>query len=176
MRALFHHEQAPVAPQNFPAQSALFLASDRPTLVLLARPQSPNTSADAGELAQVMSELKGKLKAYVLFNKSENADASSADLELWRNVAAIPGVTPVGDDDGAEVRRFAGGSSDEALLFAADGRLLFSGSLQQATAGGDGNENPIVALVKYQHAPQASGSAFALADANPPPTEAVYRK
>ncbi len=164
MRALFHHEQSPAAPKNFPAQSALFLATDRPTLVLLASAQS-----SASELARVMSELEGKIKAYVLFEKSENAQA-----KLWRDLAVIPGVTPVGDEDGGEVRRFAAGSSDEALLFAADGRLLFSGSLEHATAHLDGGESLIASLVKSQPASQISGSVFALA--RPPVTDVAYRK
>ncbi len=114
-------------PAKFPKDAALTLASDRPTLVLLADPRRADTRATLDELAQVMTELKGTANAYVLFSRSLDA----IDSELWNKALAIPGVTPVGDGDGIETRRFGGETSGQTLVFAPNGRLLFSGGMTQ---------------------------------------------
>src|SRR5438270_13303818 len=52
-------------PAQFPRDSALTLAADRPTLIALVQPDSATAHATMRALAQVMSELHGKAKAYV---------------------------------------------------------------------------------------------------------------
>ncbi|HSP63868.1 MAG TPA: hypothetical protein VLQ90_12855, partial [Pyrinomonadaceae bacterium] len=149
-------------PYKFPPQSALFAAADRPTLVMLAHPRCPCTRASVGELAQIMAELKGKVKAYVLFAKPADSGPDWTDTELWRSVAEIPGVTPVGDDDGRESRRFGAETSGHTLLFAANGRLLFSGGITQSRGhrGGNEGESAIVSLVKNQRAARAQTPVY----------------
>ena len=95
MRVLLKYDNTPgrsaEVTESFPAESALFLASDRPTLVMLAHPRCPCTRASVGELAKIMAELQGKVKAYVLFTKPVGSDAAWNDTGLWRSVAEIPG-------------------------------------------------------------------------------------
>ncbi|MGZ5021227.1 MAG: hypothetical protein ACXWFY_01535 [Chthoniobacterales bacterium] len=166
MYALLKHDTAPgrvaIVPKNFPAQSGLFAASDQPTLIMLAHPRCPCTRASLDELAQIMAELHGKVKAYVVFAKPADADANWSDSRLWRNVAAISGVTPVGDDDGVEARRFGAETSGHTLLFAADGRLLFSGGITQSRGhvGENAGESAIVSLVKNQRADRTGTPVF----------------
>ncbi|MDQ2918483.1 MAG: hypothetical protein M3R10_01220 [Verrucomicrobiota bacterium] len=166
MRILLNYDNGPgrtaTVPKNFPAQSALVLATDRPTLVMLAHPRCPCTRASVGELAQIMAELQGQVKAYVVFAKPADSGPDWNDTDLWRSVAEIPGVTPVGDDGGLESRRFGAETSGHTLLFAADGRLLFSGGITQSRghAGGNEGESAIVSLVKYQRAARAQTPVF----------------
>ncbi len=166
MRVLLNYDNTPgcvaAVPIKFPAQSALFAATDRPTLVMLAHPRCPCTRASVGELAQIMAELQGQVKAYVVFAKPADSGADWNDTELWRSVAEIPGVTPVGDDDGRESRRFGAETSGHTLLFAANGRLLFSGGITQSRghAGGNAGESAIVSLVKNQRAARAQTPVF----------------
>jgi hypothetical protein len=166
MRVLLNYDNAPgrvsAVPTKFPAQSALFAATDQPTLVMLAHPRCPCTRASVGELAQIMAELHGQVKAYVLFAKPADSGPDWNDTELWRSVAEIPGVTPVGDDDGRESRRFGAETSGHTLLFAPNGRLLFSGGITQSRghAGGNVGESAIVSLVKYQRTNRTQTPVF----------------
>jgi hypothetical protein len=179
MRVLLNYENTPgrvsIVPKSFPAQSALFSATDKPTLIMLAHPRCPCTRASVGELAQIMAELQGKVKAYVLFAKPADSDANWSDSGLWHSVAAIPGVTPVGDDDGIEARRFGAKTSGHTLLFAADGRLLFSGGITESRghAGGNVGESAIVSLVEHQRADRSETPVFGceLVGANAPLAE-----
>ena len=158
MRLLVAHETTPGSvasvPSHFPAQSALNLAPDQLTLVMLAHPRCPCTRASIGELAQIMAEGQGKLKAYVLFSRPEGAGADWNETGAWHSAAEIPGVTPVGDDDGRETRRFGAETSGHTLLFSADGRLLFSGGItaSRGHAGDNVGESAIVALLREQPA------------------------
>ena len=147
---------------EFPAQSGLSLSRDGLTLVMLAHPRCPCTRASIGELAQIMAEGQGKLKAYVVFSRPSGAGDDWNDTGTWRSAAEIPGVTPVGDDDGRETRRFGAETSGHTLLFAPDGRLLFSGGITASRGHGGDNagESAIVALVKQQPVARASTPVF----------------
>jgi hypothetical protein len=56
------------------------------------------------------------------------------------------------DPDGVEARRFGAETSGHTLLFAGDGRLLFSGGItaSRGHAGDNAGESVIVALVNNQ--------------------------
>src|SRR5947209_9887789 len=119
-------------PAQFPRDSALTLAADRPTLIALVQPDSATAHATMRELAQVMSELHGKAKAYVVFSPSVDRTKGWDATGLWSEAANISGVTPVGDNDGIETQRFGGESQRRTLLFAPNGRLIFKGGSSDA--------------------------------------------
>ena len=152
LRGLLNYENAPgtvaAVPTAWPG-SQIPLASDRPTLVMLAHPHCPCTRASVGELAEIMAHVQGKAVAYVLFSKPGDARVDWEDTGLRRSAAAIPGVTVLSDADGAEARRFGAETSGHTLLFAADGRLLFSGGITQSRghAGHNAGASAIVSLV-----------------------------
>jgi hypothetical protein len=104
-------------------------ASDRPTLVMIAHPRCACTRASVGELAEVMAVARQKIAAYVLFVTPREAGDDWTNTALEHEAAAIPGVTVISDLDGAEARRFGAETSGHTFLFAADGRLLFSGGI-----------------------------------------------
>lgn len=178
LRGLLNYESAPgtVAdvPKAWPA-SAISLAADGPTLVMLAHPHCPCTRASVGELAEVMARVQGKAKAYVLFAKPDGSGADWDDTSLRRTAGAIPGVTVLSDPKGVEARRFGAETSGHTLLFAPDGRLLFSGGITQSRghAGDNAGASAIVSLVHNRKAEHATTFVFGCSlprgdDATPP--------
>ena len=163
---LVNYETTPgpvvVAPMKWPADSGITPAADRATLVMLAHPHCPCTRASIGELAQIMADAEGKLTAYVLFLKPADSGADWDDTPLRKSAAAIPGVAVLSDADGAEARRFGAETSGQTLLFAADGRLLFSGGITQARghAGRNAGETAILALLRHEHVDRPTTQVF----------------
>jgi hypothetical protein len=153
LRFLLNYETSPglvgAVPGTWPATSEIRHADDRPTLVMLAHPQCPCTGASMGELAQVMAQVQGKVRAYVLFYTPRESDARWTNTELRRSAARIPGVTVLSDIDGLEARRFGAETSGHTLLFDSTGHLLFSGGItgSRGHSGDNAGESAIVSLV-----------------------------
>ena len=165
LRSLFNYESAPgrvaAVPATWPS-SRLELATDGPTLVMLAHPRCPCTRASVGELAEVMAHVAGKARAYVLFSKPAGSGADWDDTDLRASAASIPGVTVLSDIDGSEARRFGAETSGHTLLFAADGRLLFSGGITQSRghAGDNIGASAVVSLVQGKAPARAQTFVF----------------
>jgi hypothetical protein len=111
----------------WPTGSAISLDPNGPTLVMLAHPRCTCTRASLAELEELLARAPKRPRAYVVFIKPGAAGAEWEKTDLWKTAARIPGVTVVRDDQGVEARRFGAETSGQVLLYAADGRLLFSG-------------------------------------------------
>lgn len=165
LRTLLNYESAPgsvaTVPKAWPT-SQVPVATDRPTLVMLAHPHCPCTRASIGELARIMARIQGKATAIVLFSKPEATGSDWNDTALRRSAAAIPGVTVLPDPDGIEARRFGAETSGHTLLFAADGRLLFSGGITHSRGheGDNPGEDAIVPLVHNRVSDRAETLVF----------------
>src|SRR2546423_2209104 len=133
----------------WPADSAVQLAIDRPTLVMAAHPQCPCTRASVGELAQVMAHVQGKVQAYVLFYSPRKSAADWQNTDLRRTAAQIPGVTVLSDVDGAEAQRLGAETSGHTFLFDPSGHLLFNGGITASRGheGDNAGESAIVSLI-----------------------------
>lgn len=125
-----HEANTSTAPTQFPAGSALSLAADQPTVVMLANPDAESTRDSVTELAELNHELNAKV--YVVFTPLAQHDTHWNRSASWKIAAEISGVVPVGDDDGVETRRFGAQPSGHTMIFAQDGRMLFSGSITKA--------------------------------------------
>jgi hypothetical protein len=136
MTILWGYERTPgaasAAPDRWPAGSRIRPAADRPTLVMLVHPRCPCTRASIGELARLMTQAQGRVTAYVLFVKLPDFPDGWEQTDLWAGAAAIPGVTVVRDDEGAEAGRFRATTSGQTVLYDASGKLLFSGGITSA--------------------------------------------
>ena len=171
LRILFEYENTPgrmgTLHHAWP-DSRIVPATDRPTLVMLAHPRCPCTAASVGELGQIMARLQGKVAAYVLFVTPKDAGRAWGDTSLRHSAEAIPGVTVVFDIDGAEARRFGAETSGHTLLFASDGKLLFSGGItgSRGHAGDNAGESAIVSLVTNQTPSHTQTLVFGCALAN----------
>lgn len=150
---LLNYESTPgsvaTPPDSWPADSKVSRLADRATLVMAAHPHCPCTKASMAELAQIMADGQGQVSAHVLFLKPRDAGPDWEDSPLRNDAAAIPGVTVMSDVDGAEARRFGAETSGQTLLFAADGRRLFTGGITHARghAGANSGETAILALI-----------------------------
>jgi hypothetical protein len=138
-----------VAPRVWPADSGVARDARLPTLVMLVHPQCPCSRASIGELARLMAHCEGRVRAAVLFVRPEGAAAGWEKSGLWADAAAIPGVTVLTDDQGRESQRFGAATSGQALLYGADGRLLFAGGITESRghSGDNAGESAIQAMV-----------------------------
>ena len=146
--------QASTAPDRWPETSRI-PAPQRHQLVMFAHPRCPCTRASIGELASIMARAQGRFTARVLFMRPAQPEALGgvenwAKTDLWRSAAAIPGVTPVLDDDGAEARRFGVATSGHTVLYDDDGRLLFSGGItgSRGHSGDNFGRSAVVSLIR----------------------------
>lgn len=174
-RILLAYEGKPgtigIVPAEWPSASKIERLTDRPTLIMLAHPRCPCTRASVAELAQLMARVQGKVCAYVLFLMPEPPGADWKNTDLRRGAAAIPGVKVLSDTDGVEARRFGAETSGLTLLFASNGRLLFSGGITESRGHAEDNtgERAIEALVNNQSPTRTATLAFGCALANHSP-------
>ena len=163
---LWNYESTPgiaaAPPDSWPAASGVEPAADRPTLVMLAHPHCPCTRASIGELARLMTQAQGRVRAYVLFVKPPNFSGEWAQAELWASAAAIPGVIPVLDDGGVEARLFNAATSGQTVLYDAAGKLLFSGGITSARghAGDNAGRTALVSLLTSDEAEGQGAPVF----------------
>src|SRR6185312_5633920 len=137
------------APLAWPADTHIVRQHGLPELVVLIHPKCPCTRATIGELGRLMTDCQGKLAATVLVLHPANMPAGWEKTDLWTSAAAIPGVSVIADDQGTEIRRFGAATSGQALLYSADGRLLFSGGITESRghSGDNAGRSAITSIV-----------------------------
>lgn len=144
MLAMIRYASAPGAaspsPSQWPARSHIFPDAKMPMLVMFAHPRCPCTKASVEELAQLAADCQGRFSAQVWFVKPAGTDNDWTNSSLWREAAAIPGVTAHCDNLGIEARIFGAETSGHTVLYDRDGRLLFQGGLTGAR--GHAGDNP----------------------------------
>jgi hypothetical protein len=164
--ALWSYESTPgaaaAAPGMWPAASSIKPDAKRATLVMLAHPHCPCTRASIGELALLMTQAQGRVTAYVLFVKPAGFSDKWVQSDMWSSAAAIPGVTPVLDDDGTEAGLFHAETSGQTVLYDATGNLLFSGGITSARghAGDNAGRTAIVSLLTSEEAEERGTPVF----------------
>lgn len=121
--------EASAVSARWPVDSGLLPAADRPTLILAAHPQCPCTRATLDELAIIRAQAGDRLEIRVLFVDLAGVETRGS---LWRQAAAIPGVEPLVDPGGRTAASFGAKVSGHAMVYAPDGRLLYSGGLTPA--------------------------------------------
>lgn len=127
---------------------------------MLAHPLCPCTRASLGELSLVMAKAQGRLDAFVLFLKPEGTGKDWEQGELWRAAAAIPGVTVLRDEGGAQAERFGAVTSGQVLFYDAGGTLRFSGGITAARGhAGDNAGRAAVEALLGADAPPREGMA-----------------
>ena len=130
---LWRHAQTPgrpaLAPARGPPSSRLPRPVGKATLVLFAHPHCPCTRATLSELARLMARCRPRLRAYVLFYRPCHVPAGWEVTDTYTQAMRIPGVLVLADEEGAEAGLFDAATSGQALLYDAQGRLVFSGGL-----------------------------------------------
>lgn len=106
-------------------------APGKANLVMAVHPYCPCTRASLAELARLMARAEGKVEAHLLFFAPAAMGKGWERSALWEVVAAIPGVHPVVDAEGAETARFGLETSGHVVLYDARGKLAFSGGITE---------------------------------------------
>ena len=119
-------------PLRWPASSRIQREPGEFTLIVAAHPQCPCSRATVGELSRLMTLNPHRLRAYVLFVRPTGFTDDWVKTDLWRSAAAIPGVTPIRDDEAVEALRFGAVTSGQTMLYDGEGRLMFSGGVTGA--------------------------------------------
>src|SRR5947209_9752125 len=94
-----------LAPERWPASSAVARSADRATLLLFAHPRCACTRASVAELARMMARFHDRLDARVLFWTPRAAPSEWNATDLWTSAGRIPGVTVLRDEEGREASR-----------------------------------------------------------------------
>jgi hypothetical protein len=123
---------AAAAPVRRPVELDPVLSSGRPSLLVFLHPHCPCSRATVAELDKIMADCDGRLSATVFVLRPASMSSGWEKTDLWTDAAAIPGVRVVCDEASVVARRFGAATSGQALLYAADGRLLFSGGITES--------------------------------------------
>ncbi len=165
LHTLFSYENKAGAvgrvPAIWPADSKIACATDRPTLLMLAHPRCPCTSASLDELEQIVTRVQGKVKVYVVFWLPEDSP-DWRNTSLQRKASALPGVTVLRDLQGKEANLFGAETSGQTLLYSAKGQLLFAGGItgSRGHAGYNVGESAIERLVENENSGRSKTLVF----------------
>ncbi|HET6162484.1 MAG TPA: RedB protein [Planctomycetota bacterium] len=117
------------APATWPEASAIPREPGRPTLLLFVHPRCSCSRASVAELAELLARAAERPATRVLFLRPDGVAPGWEQSELWSDAQRLPAASVLRDDGGAEAKRFGALTSGQALLYGADGRLLFAGGL-----------------------------------------------
>ena len=106
-------------------------SAGRPRLLMFVHPKCPCSRASLGELARIVDRERGKVAVDVVFVTPRGASPDWAQTSLRTQAAEIPDVRLL-DDDGTLARRLGAETSGYVVLYAADGKLLFSGGITRS--------------------------------------------
>ena len=151
------------APGRWPAQSSLTRSTHGPTLLVVAHPQCTCTRASLDELAEILARASThRPRTYVLFLRPSSVEDGWEQTDLWRRAAALPDVTVVRDNDGAEARRFGVETSGQTMLYDAGGALIYSGGItgSRGHSGDNAGELALVALLTSGRADRHKANVF----------------
>ena len=137
-------------PAQWARSTAIALDPAKPTLIMLVHPQCPCSRASLTELNHLAALCPNQAAISVLFLKPAGYTQAWADTDLWRQAAAIPGVTVQADDNGETARRFGAATSGETVLYAPNGQLLYQGGLTGAR-GHEGDNAGLSAVAALLH-------------------------
>jgi hypothetical protein len=134
---------------TWPEASGVARSAIKPTMILFAHPKCPCTEATLEELSLLMNRCGGNLDCHVLFFQPSQEDASWSKTNLWDDAAAIRGVSVAVDPDARIASQFGVRTSGHALLYDADGNLIFEGGITASRGhrGDNPGRNALLSLV-----------------------------
>lgn len=145
--------QAAVA-RSWPSTVTVKPEAHRPTLIMVLHPRCPCSRASVSELSTLMAHLNGQLSAQILFVQPRGASLQWVKGDLWKEAAAIPGVTASVDVDGKDAAAFGAQTSGAVMLYDVDARLIFAGGITDGRGheGDNAGCQAILSLLRHGHA------------------------
>lgn len=117
---------------TWPDHSQLSLAIDKPTALLFAHPKCPCTQATIREFQRIEARHPAGFETTVVFPVTAAQEEAWRDTRLVNEARNLASARIMFDRDGVEATRFDSSASGQVLLFAPDGRLLYSGGITAA--------------------------------------------
>jgi hypothetical protein len=117
------------APAAWPATSPLPRDPALPTLVMVVHPKCACSRASLGELSRLMTRIRGRVRAHVVFVRPDGVADDWEKTDLFDEAMTVPDTDVVVDPGGVEARRFGALTSGQTYLYAPSGELLFSGGI-----------------------------------------------
>lgn len=136
--------------ESWPAASHLAVRPQVPTLVMFVHPQCPCTRASLAELRGLLPKFKDRVTCDVVFLRPEGVEDSWTHSDTWAAAVSIPGTQTLEDTGGREAALFGATTSGHVVLYAAGGRLLFSGGITpgRGHTGDNPQRDRLVALLE----------------------------
>lgn len=114
---------------TWPKGTGLERSSTKPTLLVFAHPKCPCTSATMHELSWLMTRCHDLVDCRAIFFKPAEETADWVKTSCWRLASSAQGVRVMLDSDHRYSKRFGVATSGHALLYDAQGKLLFHGGI-----------------------------------------------
>jgi len=111
---------------------ALSAPAQKTVLRLFVHPECPCSRATLTELDRVQTACGSKLDTIVEVFAPHTMTEDWAKGDLYRQASAIPGIRVELDRDGEVAKKYGAFTSGQALLYSAEGRLLFSGGITES--------------------------------------------
>jgi len=149
-------------PTIFPAESSIKQDTDRPTLIFFAHPKCPCTRASLRELSRLMTDVNGKVQAYVVFIKPKDENEQWTQTDTLASAEAIPGLHVLIDEDQRETEIFNAQTSGLVLLYDRQGNLRFNGGItaSRGLEGDNAGSRAIFEIVMQEVDKSAQTSVF----------------
>lgn len=125
---------------DWPGGAAIPRDATKPTLVVFAHPRCPCTRATLDELERIVARAPEAAAFHVCFTRPAGTAEDFAHGSLFHRARSIPGVTVAVDDGGIEAERFGARTSGDAVLYSANGELLFHGGITGSRGHAGENE------------------------------------
>ena len=160
------------APPTWPQATGISRDSSCPTLVLFLHPRCPCSRATLAELERLIAACDRPFGLRIVFVRPTGAGDDWNRTDLFQTAERIPRAVVSDDVEGIEAARFGAKTSGQALLYAADGRLLFQGGLTASRGheGDNAGRSALSALISGSRSNCTQTAVFGCSLVNPSPT------
>ncbi len=159
------------APTTWPAAATISRDVSGQTLVLFLHPRCPCSRATLAELERLIATCDRPIALRIIFVRPDGTQEDWYRTDLYHAAERLRQAVICRDADGVEASRFGAKTSGQALLFAADGRLLFQGGLTPSRGheGDNVGRDALCALIGGKPTTCTKTAVFGCSLVNPSP-------
>jgi hypothetical protein len=160
------------APSMWPTATTIGRDARHPTLILFLHARCPCSRATLAELERLITACDQQFALRIVFVRPPGTGEEWNQTDLYRAAEGIPHACVSCDFNGTEAARFGAKASGQALLYGANGRLLFQGGLTASRGheGDNAGRSALAALISCGHPNCTQTAVFGCSLVNPSPT------